>query len=376
MISLSPQVYSAIVVGTSAHSLAEGRQDLFEGKTSDDCFLERTIYPIGPRSFTFPASIMQPFKAQLDEQPSTSSKHYFPALSFDLVFLFRRYFLTRTKVRFILSASLLSNYSPSDLFSSSLYHSTFPSDPRQTLLLSYGIVTFDNNSSPYTQIEYVSDGHINECRLNSDVSLMSIAQPKPLVAKRSLDNILSSSTSSSHIFRTISVSTSNVCDNLSGRIRNSNASIIVYEENFPEQMTMTTTYLLDPPSSPMIDEIRSNSIPSSQQSNAQSDDAYAMHEPLTVQISSFSSPSMHSIEPISPTEKSVHYTDILFTHDTGDEPEEYSSSSLNPVNEEKSDPSTTFFYANIDYQQTQRRHRLAQYAELSKLNDQLPPFVL
>lgn len=40
-------------------------------------FLERTICPIGPRSFTFPASVMQPFKAQLDGQPSTSSKYFF-----------------------------------------------------------------------------------------------------------------------------------------------------------------------------------------------------------------------------------------------------------------------------------------------------------
>lgn len=204
---------------------------------------------------------------------------------------------------------------------------------------------------------------------------MSITRPDSLVAKRSLDNILSSSTSSSHIFRTVSVSTNNVCDNFSGRIRNSNASIIVYEENFPEQTTMTMTYLLDPPMTPMIDEIFSNSIPSLQQSNSQIDDSYAMQEPFTVQISSFSSPSIHSINPIYPTEKSVHYTDILLTHNTGDEQQKYSSSN-HPINEEKSDRSTTFFYANIDYQQTQRRHHLAQYTELSKLNDRLPPFVL
>lgn len=221
----------------------------------------------------------------------------------------------------------------------------------------------------------MSDGYISECRINSDASLMSITRPGPLAPKRSLDNILSSSTSS-HIFRTVSVSTNNVCDNLSSRIRNSNASILVYEESFPEEITTTTTttYLLDAPSMNMTDECLSHSIPSSQPSNQQADDAYTMHEPLTVQIPSFSSPPILSINPIFSRESTVQYTDILLTRDPSDEPQDYFSS--NPLNEEKSERSRTFFYANIDYQQTQRRLHMAQHAELSKLNDRLPPFVL
>ena len=205
---------------------------------------------------------------------------------------------------------------------------------------------------------------------------MSITRPGPLAPKRSLDNILSSSTSS-HIFRTVSVSTNNVCDNLSSRIRNSNASILVYEETFPEQImtTTTTTYLLDPPSMNMTDECLSHSIPSPQPAIQQADDAYSMHEPLTVQISSFSSPPILSINPIVSTESTVQYTDILLTRDPSDEAQDYFSSNP-PLNEEKSERSRTFFYANIDYQQTQRRHHIAQYTELSKLNDRLPPFVL
>lgn len=86
MISLPPQVYSAIVVGTSAHSLAEGMKNFVLRSLLNRILfglLERTLCPIGPRSFTFPASVMQPFKAQLDGQSSTNSKHFF-MLDFEL----------------------------------------------------------------------------------------------------------------------------------------------------------------------------------------------------------------------------------------------------------------------------------------------------
>ncbi len=49
-ISLSPHVRSAIIVGNSVHLIAD----------------EKTIFPIGQRSFTSPASVMQPFKTQLN----------------------------------------------------------------------------------------------------------------------------------------------------------------------------------------------------------------------------------------------------------------------------------------------------------------------
>lgn len=315
---------------------------------------------------------MQPFKAQLEGQSSANSKYSF---MFNLELFIEMCFSSSLQVFLVRNQGLflLLLISFSSFYCSSVYHSTSPSDPHQNLLLSYGIVTFQNNASSNNQLDHISDGYASECRINSDASLMSITRPGPLAPKRSLDNILSSSTSS-HIFRTVSVSTNNVCDNLSGRIRNSNASILVYEESIPEQIITTTTYLLDPPLMNITDECLSHSIPSSQPPIQQTDDAYTMHEPFTVQISSFSSPTILSINPMFSTESTVQYTDILLTHNLGDEPQDYSSS--NPLNEEKSDRSGTFFYANIDYQQTQRHHHIAQCTELSKLNDRLPPFIL
>ena len=71
IISLSPHVRSAIIVGNTVHLIAEGMRTF--------CFFllniflyslvsDRSVFPIGQRSFTSPASVMQPFKAQLHGQ--------------------------------------------------------------------------------------------------------------------------------------------------------------------------------------------------------------------------------------------------------------------------------------------------------------------
>ncbi|CAF4883101.1 unnamed protein product [Rotaria sp. Silwood1] len=55
-ISLSPHVRSAIIVGNSVHLIVD----------------DHNVFPIGQRSFTSPASVMQPFKTQLSGQTITN----------------------------------------------------------------------------------------------------------------------------------------------------------------------------------------------------------------------------------------------------------------------------------------------------------------
>ena len=78
IISIPPSVYSAIIVGTTIHLVAEGmreRKKRFHRfqEMMIFFFLDRTGFPIGQRSFTSPASVMQPFKAQLSEQAMLNS---------------------------------------------------------------------------------------------------------------------------------------------------------------------------------------------------------------------------------------------------------------------------------------------------------------
>ncbi len=67
-ISLSPHVRSAIIIGNTVHLIADGMQN--KEAREFDCikivFLEKTLFPIGQRSFTSPASALQPFKTQLN----------------------------------------------------------------------------------------------------------------------------------------------------------------------------------------------------------------------------------------------------------------------------------------------------------------------
>jgi hypothetical protein len=264
---------------------------------------------------------------------------------------------------------------------SSCYQSTSHSDPHQSLLLSYGIVTFNNNSLLTNQTNYVSDGSILNHRLNSEHSLLSISSQEQPSNLFSYDNILSSS-SSSHIFRTLSLSTNNIGDNISGHIRASNGSIIFFDENFPGQ---TTTYLLGSPSSAtFIDEtIQTNPTKSISRSQStyndkdknSSDDPYALVEPPSRERSSVSSLPIVSITPLLPSEKSTVYTDVYLPSNTDDQQCDYHSPD-GDLNEEKIERLATIFYTDIDFYQIQRRNHIAQFAAISKLKDRMPPFVL
>jgi len=186
-------------------------------------------------------------------------------------------------------------------------------------------------------------------------------------------NILSSS-SGSHIFRTLSLSANNIGDNISGHIRTSNGSIIFFDENFPDQ---TTTYLLGSPSTTFIDETNlTKSISRSQltyndKDKTSSEDAYALTEPLSIQHSSVSSLPIVSIKPLLSSEESIIYTDVFLPSNT-----ECDNSSSNGDNNDLIEGLATVFYTDIDFDQIQRRNRIAQFAAISKLKEQIPPFVL
>jgi hypothetical protein len=258
-------------------------------------------------------------------------------------------------------------------------------------LLSYGIVTFNKNPLSTDQTDctssLLSDGSTIDRRLNSDVSLMSKSHQQQPSNIYSIDNILSSS-SSSHIFRALSLSTNNIGDNTSGHIRTSHGSIIFFDENFPDQ----TTYLLGPPSTTLIDDtnlpcLSSVNLPTSisrahlshiDEEKRPSNDSYALIEPLTSQnFSSLSSLSTVFIKPPLSSEKPINYADLLLPLNTGDDEQQgvYSSTD-NDLIEEKNERSSTIFYTGIDFHQTQRRDCIVQFATMSKIEDQIPPFIL
>jgi len=242
----------------------------------------------------------------------------------------------------------------------------------QSIFVSYGIVTFNNNNT-------LSNDQI-ECstidrRLNSDLSLISTSHQQQPSNIHSFDNILSSS-SSSHIFRASSLSTNNIGDNTSGHI-------IFFDENFQDQ---TTNYLLGPPSSTTLtDDTNQTNLPKSisrsylshiNEEKFPSSDPYALTEPITCEKSSVSSPPNILTKPSLSSDTTINYTDLVLPSNTGDEQQEYYSSDNNDLIEEKNERSSTILYTDIDFHQTQRRDRIAQFAAISKNNEQVPPFVL
>jgi hypothetical protein len=266
-------------------------------------------------------------------------------------------------------------------FFSSFHHPTSASNSQQSLLLSYGIVTFNNNPSPTDQPERasspLSNGSNVNLRLSSDLSLMSVSHQQQPSNMYALDNILSSS-SNSHIFRTLSLSTNNIGDNTS------RGNIIFFDENFTDQ---TTNYLIGPPPPPpsSTDETNQTNLPRLSslnlttpisrshinQEKIPSNDPYALIEPLSLVVA----------KPLLPSDKSTNYTDLLIPSNTGDDQQELNSTDddieqYNSLLEEKNERSSTILYTDIDFHQTQRRDRIAQFAAISKSEDQTPPFVL
>lgn len=292
-------------------------------------------------------------------------------------------------------------------------------------------MTFKNNETALNeQSERATspplDGSAIDRRLNSDLSLISLNQGSSHQQSVSniypLDGVLSSS--SAHIFRTLSVSTTNVGDNHSGSMRTPHGSIIFIDEHLNEQ---TATYLLGPPVAPMSDESPSAVPPSmstatstttlprlssfnltSSMSRSQLSyideeksshhDPYALVEPLSDPLTIPSSSLItRNLPSANGQQKSVNYADLSIPVDhPPSEPNEPSDANGSPNDESREDStdnhqedehlasptlssdqrSSTILYTDIDFHQTRRRDRIAQFAAKAKLEDQTPPFVL
>ncbi|CAF1415184.1 unnamed protein product [Adineta ricciae] len=316
IISIPPAVHSAIIVGTTVHLIAE----------------DRTGFPIGQRSFTSPASVMQPFKAQLSEQAMLSCSPN--------------------------STNMIACISNS---SSSFHHPTSTNNSQQSLLLSYGIVTFDKASLPSNDTE--CDSTIDR-RLNSNLSLLSTNNQQQPSNIYSFESILStSSSSSSHIFRTLG-------ENVSAQIPTPSGGIILLDENFHDQ---TTSYLLGPAPPLFIHEetslSRLSSISRSHLShiveeNITSNDSYTSLEHIS---------SLPTIlhESSLPSEKSTGLIDMTAPSNPSDN-QHYELEKANDVSEENTEQSQPKLYTNIDFHQIQRRDPVGKV----KIDEQTAPFVL
>ena len=273
-------------------------------------------------------------------------------------------------------------------------------------------MTFNSNDTNVNDqseraISPPTDGSTLEHRLNSDLSVFSISQQQqqqssqqPLASICPLDGVLSSS--SAHIFRTLSVSTMSMGDSLSGPLRTPHGSIIFFDDHLNEQ---TTTYLLGPPPTsneealpPSIPRLSSFNLSSSisrshlshiDEEKISSQDPYALLEPLSA-ANSISTLALASVSKalVSPQQKSILYADLQTPTAEPAESNEYhaaahsddQSQGSNETTQEdeqhSNQRSSTILYTDIDFHQTRRRDRIAQFAAKAKLDDQTPPFVL
>lgn len=268
------------------------------------------------------------------------------------------------------------------------------------------------------------DGSTIDRRLNSDLSLISFNQGSS--HQQSISNIYPidgvHSSTSAHIFRTLSVSATNIGENHSTSMRTPHGSIIFIDDHLNEQ---TATYLLGPPVSPMSDEptvpptmstsTSTTTIPRLSSFNLTSSmsrsqlsyideeklsnyDPYALVEPLSDPLTIPSSSLItRNFPSTNSQQKSVNYADLSMPIDqstcetietneqnglindeikeeSNENPddEQLSSSTMNNNNQR----SSTILYTDIDFHQTRRRDRIAQFAAKAKLEDQTPPFVL
>ncbi|CAF4396041.1 unnamed protein product, partial [Rotaria magnacalcarata] len=89
-------------------------------------------------------------------------------------------------------------------------------------------------------------------------------------------------------------------------------------------------------------------------------------------------------------EKSINYTDVLLPSslllfaNNDDEQQQQQESNIvdqrsdqyNNLLDERVERSSTIIYTDINFQQTERRDRIAQLAAISENKDKTPPFVL
>jgi hypothetical protein len=316
---------------------------------------------------------------------SLNNSYFFLATSADMITC------TPNSSRFVNQFFL--SYASKCLFHSSFHQPTSASSSQHSLLLSYGIVTFNNNNSLSTdQTECTSnvltDVSTIDRRLNSDLSLMSISHQQQPSNIYSFDNILSSP-SNSHIFRTYSsYSANNIGDSTSGHAQTSHGSIIFYDENLTDQ---TTSYLLGPPPLTLTDDSLQANLPRLSSLNLTTsisrahlshideeklslNDPYALVEPLSLDQSSGLSRAI--TKPLLSPSSSIYYTNLLLPLNLNPGEELNTSDDVNGFVDEKNERSSTILYTDIDYHQTQRRDCIAQLAAKSKIEDQTPPFVL
>ena len=108
-----------------------------------------------------------------------------------------------------------------------------------------------------------------------------------------------------------------------------------------------------------------------------SNDSYALTEPLSIHDSPLPSVSLILTKSSLLSENSINYTDLLLPFNAGDQEQELDSfENNNELMDEKNERSSATLYTDIDFHQTQRRDRIAQFAAISRLEDQTPPFVL
>jgi hypothetical protein len=213
-----------------------------------------------------------------------------------------------------------------------------------------------------------------------------------------LDSVLSSS--SAHIFRTLSVSANNIGDTNSGQIRTPHGSIIFFDDHLNDQ---TANYLLGLPSiihdESSLSRLSSVNLTASisrpqllhiDERESSSNDPYALVEPLS-KTNSLQSTSLVTLNnPLPISEKSIDYVDLLLpshsTNENSDSNEQqqinYSDDIIDESNDleekerENIEQSSIKLYTDIDFHQTQRRDRIVQSAARAKMEDQTPPFVL
>ena len=201
-------------------------------------------------------------------------------------------------------------------------------------------------------------------RLNSDLSLLSTNNQQQPSNIYSVESILStSSSSSSHIFRTLG-------ENVSAQMPTPTGGIILLDENLHDQ---TTNYLLGPAPPLFIHEetplSRLSSISRSHLShiveeNIPSNDSYTSLEhisslpTITHESSLTGEKSTGFINMTSPSNPSDNLHDEL--------------EKANDVSEENTEQSQPKLYTNIDFHQAQRRDPVGKV----NIDEQTAPFVL
>ncbi|CAF0747140.1 unnamed protein product, partial [Didymodactylos carnosus] len=343
-ISMPPHVRFAVIVGHTVHLIAD----------------EKSLLPnVGPRSFTSPACVMQPFKTQLYLQ----SKLRNPKLE-------------QTVLSYSYLNSNMNSSGYSSLYKTSQPNSASPS--QQSLLLSYGVVTFpsssDVESNLVIQATQATSMNDFEKRFNSDLNLKSNNYFQQQLRQDSI-----SSGSSTQIGPMVGYDGDE--QSIAGKISLPSISSDTASMTTP---TLPFTYLIGQPLTTIIDEQASNIYQSTPRHSSinlchhatlshideeKNCDPYALTEPvLTPSFSSRSQslktpflrspPSTKNNGNTSTTTMNIYYTDLLFPQQSLDNKESYSNHDSPTLTEDSTNDSSTDqqkIYTDIDFTETNRR---------------------